>query len=393
MTILRACFIVGIVGSLSLTANAELVGLWRFDAEANPQPDSSAFANDAEVIEATWVNDPDRGGVMNFEGEGNSNPVQWLEVEDSDSLSVEETGLTIAAWANFTQFDSFNSIVSKNGATNQNYPSPYDLYTTNNGGGIPRFYVGEDAANIAFSDAFEPAELDEWAHIAVTLDEEGEVVHYLNGEENGEGFIDRESVFLIDSDNPLFIGSRLDGATNMHGMLDDVAIFNHALTQDEINNIVSGDFSAYIGGGVVGDFNDNGERDPGDLDLLADGMMNNDAAFDLDDDGDADQEDRRVWIEDLTNTYYGDSDFSGEFNSSDFVKVFVPAKYETGEAATFEEGDWNGDKLFNSSDFVTAFSAGGYEEGPREGGLQVVPEPTCAVLLTVGLLCVFRRRR
>jgi hypothetical protein len=165
------------------------------------------------------------------------------------------------------------------------------------------------------------------------------------------------------------------------------------LTEEEIKNIFAGDFSAYIGGGVAGDFNASGARDPGDLDLLAGGMMDNDLAFDLNNDGKTDIEDRRVWIEDLSNTFYGDSDFSGEFNSSDFVKVFVPAKYETGQAATWEEGDWNGDKVFNSSDFVTAFGAGGYEKGPREGGLQVVPEPSSVILMTLGLLLGIRRKR
>ncbi|MCA9216188.1 MAG: PEP-CTERM sorting domain-containing protein, partial [Planctomycetales bacterium] len=114
---------------------------------------------------------------------------------------------------------------------------------------------------------------------------------------------------------------------------------------------------------------------------------------DLDGDGDADQADRTFWVQDLSNTYFGDSDFNGEFNSGDFVAVFGTAKYETGQPATWAEGDWNGDGIFGSGDFVTAFAGGGYEGGPREGGLQTVPEPSSIVLLVCGLLGLVARNR
>ena len=147
--------------------------------------------------------------------------------------------------------------------------------------------------------------------------------------------------------------------------------------------------------GPTGDFSGNGERGPEDLDLLAQAMISgeNDATYDLNEDGAVDVADRNQWL-DLTNTYMGDSNFDGEFSSSDFVTVFGAAKYETGEAATWAEGDWNGDGAFNSSDFVAAFSGGGYEKGPRDGGLQVVPEPSSVVLLVglAGLLTLRRRR-
>ena len=46
-----------------------LVGYWPFDADTDPQPDQSGFGNDAAVVAgATWVDDADRGGVMEFDG-------------------------------------------------------------------------------------------------------------------------------------------------------------------------------------------------------------------------------------------------------------------------------------------------------------------------------------
>jgi hypothetical protein len=147
-----------------------------------------------------------------------------------------------------------------------------------------------------------------------------------------------------------------------------------------------------LSAGVAGDFNANGERDPGDLDLMAMGAAD-DATYDLDGDGDNDGDDRAIWVQDLSNTYFGDANFDGEFNSADFVAVFVPAKYETGQDATWSEGDWNGDKKFDSADFVAAFIGAGYEIGPKEGGLMVVPEPSSIVLIGIGLMAFAGRRR
>ena len=144
---------------------------------------------------------------------------------------------------------------------------------------------------------------------------------------------------------------------------------------------------------VIGDFNGNDRRDVDDVDLLTDAMHTPyDQAFDLNGDGSVDFSDRTTWIVELSNTFLGDSNFDGEFNSGDLVTIFKAAKYETGEVATWAEGDWNGDYVFSSSDFVCAFGCGAYEIGPRDGGLMVVPEPAFQSLLVMLGLAVVRRR-
>ena len=150
------------------------------------------------------------------------------------------------------------------------------------------------------------------------------------------------------------------------------------------------DFCTGGGGDVAGDYNGNGMRDTGDLDLQAAAIAANDPAFDLNGDGSTNLADREMWVNELANTYMGDSNFDGQFNSSDFVTVFGAAKYESGQAATWGEGDWNGDGLFNSTDFVAAFSGGGYEKGERAGGLQTVPEPSSFALILFGMIGLSR---
>ena len=172
-------------------------------------------------------------------------------------------------------------------------------------------------------------------------------------------------------------------ASRERGMAMDVFI----LSQD--SDLTSEELDALAGIGVVGvegDFDNSGVRDAADLDLLAAAMQSGDGNFDLTGDGAVDFADRNYWVTTLSNTFIGDSNFDGEFNSSDFVAVFGAAKYETNQPATWSEGDWNGDGVFSSSDFVAAFDSGGYETGARDGGLQVVPEPSGILLICIGLI-------
>ncbi|MCA9214221.1 MAG: hypothetical protein KDB27_14215 [Planctomycetales bacterium] len=148
-------------------------------------------------------------------------------------------------------------------------------------------------------------------------------------------------------------------------------------------------------GGVVGDFNGDGMLGIDDINMLtaesAGGM--NPPAFDLNSDAAVDAADVAVWINDLKNSYVGDANLDGEFNSGDLVTIFTAAKFETGQPATWNEGDFNGDGAFDSGDFVVAFQGAGYEQGPRPAA--AVPEPATGVLalITMSLYGMIRRRK
>ena len=72
----------------------------------------------------------------------------------------------------------------------------------------------------------------------------------------------------------------------------------------------------------------------------------------------------------------GDADQNLQFDQLDLVQVQIAAKYLTGQAATWGDGDWNGapggspgnppvgDNLFNQLDIIAALNAGKYLTGP-----------------------------
>lgn len=213
-----------------------LVGYWPFDADGATQPDHSGNNNHATPVNAAvWINDPARsGGVMDFDGNDS-----YLEVPDSDSLSIT-TAMTIAAWINPADWDAFRGILGKTAGPQNNLPAPYDLYLLQ-GSGIPRFYVGDGANDLGFVDGSTSFEPGEWHHLAVTIDG-GEVSIYFDGFLDNTGSVPAKRV---DAGTALRIGSRMDLFVDMYGQLDDVAIFEGALTDQQIQRIMSGDFSEW----------------------------------------------------------------------------------------------------------------------------------------------------
>jgi hypothetical protein len=149
---------------------------------------------------------------------------------------------------------------------------------------------------------------------------------------------------------------------------------------------------------LAGDYDGNGTIDAGDADAQTAAMKTpgaNLATFDENGDGTVNADDRTIWVRDRAKTWFGDSNFDGQFNSGDFVFVFTAGKYETGEMAGWAQGDWNGDMVFSSADFVAAFVDGGYEQGVRAATAAAVPEPSSLMLTLlsmVGLAGFIRRR-
>ncbi|MEZ6121426.1 MAG: hypothetical protein R3C28_33390 [Pirellulaceae bacterium] len=145
---------------------------------------------------------------------------------------------------------------------------------------------------------------------------------------------------------------------------------------------------------VACDFDGDGSLGVGDLNLLSAQISSGEAAaeFDINSDQSVDAADLNLFVtlEDKLNTWVGDANLDGEFNSGDLVAVFQSGLFETGLPAQWQQGDWNADRLFDSGDFVAAFQASGYEQGVRP---TPVPEPSSnAVVVAFSTLAILALR-
>ncbi len=132
----------------------------------------------------------------------------------------------------------------------------------------------------------------------------------------------------------------------------------------------------------LGDFDGDAQLTVTDIDALTQVTVSGtyQPAFDLNRDQQLDDQDRWIWVGDLRDTYFGDVNLDGLFDSDDLILAMQAGQYEDNvtDNSSWAAGDWDGDLEFRSSDFVLAFQSGGYEQGPRtsfrtQGA--IVPEP------------------
>ncbi|MCA9172729.1 MAG: hypothetical protein KDB23_33950, partial [Planctomycetales bacterium] len=127
---------------------------------------------------------------------------------------------------------------------------------------------------------------------------------------------------------------------------------------------------------LLGDFNSDDSLTVADIGVLVDAIDagSTDDWFDLNQDESLDSADVAYWVSELKQTWMGDANLDGEFNSTDLVQVFQAGLYEQNVDATWAEGDWSSDHRFGSADLVLAFQDGGFELGPKPAVVSV-PEP------------------
>lgn len=381
------------------TVRADLLGYWSADSNGGTGTlltnDQGNGDLDGEIVGASFTSSG--GGHTGLPGDF----AVSFPGEDDDYVVIpatEETfdEITITAWVSGIQNGAWAGLVVSRAA---GQPIGLDINDFN---GTANYIWNDNSAETwsFFSDLIIPE--DEWALVALTIDADQATLYV--GPKGGELEFAANEIPHFPQDN--FAEWRwaeddcCGGARNFSGLMDDVSIWNEALSLEDIQRLHQGDATPLTlrGGGVAtpGDFDGNNLLDAQDINLLTDAVRtgSTDTRYDLNGDSQVNAADRSVWVDELFGTYFGDANLDGEFSSSDFVLVFTAGQYEdTIEGnSVWETGDWNGDGDFNSSDFVQAFSAGGFEQGPR-GAVAAVPEPSSVVLVAIGFLLLGWRGR
>jgi len=230
------CLLIGIValfvaGSLTTSGYAEIdpetcVGLWLFDEGGGDiAEDSSGNKNDGTLVNGPeWV-DGKFGGALEFDGVDDR-----IEVTYHESLNLP-TDLTIVAWVKLSNYGDNPQVISKAG---QGW-EPYRVEFTS---GNTLLWASDAANNRQGIASNKPIGLDTWKHLAITFSN-GNTVFYVDGTEiaKSEGNI---TPLKTTTSGVLFIGARSASSPNyLEGLIDEVAIFNVALTDRDIQNIVN----------------------------------------------------------------------------------------------------------------------------------------------------------
>lgn len=214
-----------------------LIGYYPFCSNAN---DASGNGNNGTVHGATLTTD--RFGNTNsaYSFNGTSN---YISVSDQASLRLSNTDFTISAWVYETSLaPAQDAIVTKrapSGSGNgyilniagNNQPTPELINFQVSGGFDPHAYSGSTVL------------LNAWQHIVVTYTLSSQTIKiYLNGVLNSttSGIPSPNAA----TSNDLWIGNDVAGGQySFHGKIDDVFIFNRAISAAEVNSLYTNSVS------------------------------------------------------------------------------------------------------------------------------------------------------
>ena len=207
---------------VTLTVNASatgLVGAWAFE-ETNGENalDSSGRRNAGALMGATRTSAGIYGRAVDFDGTDD-----WITVADSSSLDLS-SGMTLEAWVKPDRVDTtWRTILIKE----QTDQLAYALYG-NTDQGVPSGNVFTTADNGVAGPSPLPA--DAWSHVATTYD--GTTLRlFVDGAEVATRAV---SGPIKVSGGALRIGGNAVWAEWFDGTIDEVRVYNRALSADEI---------------------------------------------------------------------------------------------------------------------------------------------------------------
>jgi hypothetical protein len=194
-----------------------LVGAWSFDAGTGTQAvDSSPSGNNGTLNGPTWETTGKVGGALSFDGVND-------RVDVPDAASLDLTRLTVEAWVRPSSSSDWRTLVMKE----RSGGLAYALYSSN-AVGRPEadLYIGADRSTAATS----PLPVNTWSHVAMTYDGAA-LKTYVNGVEASTRAQTGNPPVTA---NALRIGGNTVWGEYFAGLIDEVRIYNRALTATEI---------------------------------------------------------------------------------------------------------------------------------------------------------------
>lgn len=231
----RVLFLSGIFVFLVFLANIGMAGILlelHFDEGAGDKvTDKSGAGNDGKVVGAKWV-DGKFGSALEFDGAGTH-----AEVPDSPSLQITEE-MTVAVWVYFHILgasSNHDAIAAKSNTwsfitfkrSNPAYQFAWwDSETKNLIPAEPKWIVSDWVP-----------EINKWYHLAVTMKANDKLFFYKDGEVIKES--DYPMAIPAGAGSPIWIGKGNGATENFAGVVDNLMIFNEALTKEGVRKLMS----------------------------------------------------------------------------------------------------------------------------------------------------------
>jgi hypothetical protein len=218
-----------LVLGMAVSSSADLVAHWKFDeGSGNTAHDTSGNGNDGTFVgDPVWMTGR-AGGALEFNGSSD-----YIEVPFSESLRVINQGdFTIAAWFRLDEIPTEYKVVFQQGDDTSGGPGRTWLFVHQSN--EIRSSLGGSATGSGVG-----IEGGTWYHAAVIVTEGGtddSVQIYVNGEPAGASRLDS----MEDSQGIFYIGAHKALGNIWDGLLDDLRIYSHALSETELLRLAVG---------------------------------------------------------------------------------------------------------------------------------------------------------
>ena len=228
------------------------VGVWLFNEEAGDiAKDLTENALDAKFLDPVDWTDGKFDGGLEFKSGG------LVNAGISPLLNVGKANFSMVAWFKYSKTpDGWHaSLISKADLAMPRHG--YILCVRGNldpnNKGKPLFWFGLAQGPGVHLFGTSPINDGKWYHLAATADRKGAMKLYRNGELEAENNIAAHANQNEDNLKPFTIGGEPGVAirTLVDGAMDEVALFNVVLTEDEITGIVEKGLARTLGAEAV----------------------------------------------------------------------------------------------------------------------------------------------
>jgi hypothetical protein len=196
-----------------------LVAAYGFDeGSGTATADKSGTGNNATISGATWSTAGHTGNALSFDGVND-------RVFAADVASLDVTRMTLSAWVRPSALSGWRTVILKEG----NDALGYALYAHDNAN-WPAAYINTGQQADRRTEGVTALPLNTWTHLAATYD--GATLRiYINGVQvRSRAFTGN----IANRPGPLSIGGNNVWGEWFSGLIDDVRVYNRALTLAEI---------------------------------------------------------------------------------------------------------------------------------------------------------------